>query len=113
MDNKFDIETDVAMPDFSARGGTGRAEVYPFEQLGVGHSFFVPATEKRPEPHKSLVSTVNQATLRYSKVIEGAKAGTRVNRQGKVVPLTEPTRVFKLVKGERAGVTGARVFRIS
>lgn len=64
--SSFAIEDNIALP--SARGGKG-GSVYPFEQLGVNQSFFVPATTERPNPAKSLASTVSSATKRY----EGAE----------------------------------------
>lgn len=64
--SSFQIDTDIALP--SARGGKG-GSVYPFDELPVNGSFFVPATEQRPNPAKSLASTVSSATKRY----EGAE----------------------------------------
>lgn len=46
------------------------SSVYPFETMGVGQSFFVPATEDKPNPAKSLASTISSANKRFSK--EGA-----------------------------------------
>lgn len=62
----FAIDTDIALP--SARGGKG-GSVYPFDELPVNGSFFVPATAERANPAKSLASTVSSATKRY----EGAE----------------------------------------
>lgn len=63
----------VTVPDdiFSAakekrRASRGVAEKYPFDSLEVKGGFFVPATEKMPEPAKSLASTVSSATARYA-----------------------------------------------
>lgn len=46
------------------------SSVYPFETMNVGQSFFVPATEDKPNPAKSLASTVSSANKRFTK--EGA-----------------------------------------
>lgn len=43
------------------------SSVYPFETMGVGQSFFVPATEDKPNPAKSLASTISSANKRFSK----------------------------------------------
>ena len=59
----FAIEDGIALP--AGRGGRN-ANVYPFDQLGVNQSFHVPATEAKPNPAKSLASTVSSATKRYA-----------------------------------------------
>ena len=64
--SSFAIDDGIALP--SARGGKG-GSVYPFDSLQPNQSFFVPATEARPNPAKSLASTVSSATKRY----EGAE----------------------------------------
>lgn len=45
------------------RGGRGRS-IYDFDGLDVGGFIFVPATEAKPNPAKSLASTVSSATKR-------------------------------------------------
>lgn len=63
----------------AGRGGRGTT-VYPFDSMGVGQSFFVPATTERPKPAKSLASTVSSASKRLSpkkfsvKAVENGKA---------------------------------------
>jgi hypothetical protein len=47
----------------AARGGRGRS-IYDFNGLDVGGFIFVPATEAKPNPAKSLASTVSSATKR-------------------------------------------------
>lgn len=44
-------------------GGTGRT--YPFESMELNSYIFVPATEKRPDPKKSLASTISSANKRF------------------------------------------------
>lgn len=63
----FTLEAGVAVPTIK-RGGfsKGRTAVYPFEQMEVGQSFFVPATPERDDPAMALASTVSSATKRYS-----------------------------------------------
>jgi len=46
-----------------SRGGRGRS-LYDFDSLAVGGFIFVPATEAKPNPAKSLASTVSSATKR-------------------------------------------------
>ena len=67
----FAIVDAVPMP---AARRFGKASVYPFDALAVGQAFFVPATEDRPKPSKSMASTVNSATARYA-VEEPAGSG--------------------------------------
>ena len=84
----FTIEDNVPLP--SARGGKG-GSVYPFDKLAVNQSFFVEATTKRPNPAKSLASTVSSASKRY--------AGQT------------PARKFTVRSVEENGKKGARVWR--
>jgi hypothetical protein len=49
-----------------SRGGRNRS-VYPFDALAVGQSFHVPASEAKPNPAKSLASTVSSANKRNAK----------------------------------------------
>ena len=48
------------------RRRAAKATVYPFDDLAVGNAFFVPATAERPEPAKSMQSTVASANARYT-----------------------------------------------
>lgn len=59
----FEIESGIELPTVR-RGGRG-ANVYPFDEMDVGHSFHVPVSEEKPNPAKSLASTVSSATARY------------------------------------------------
>lgn len=45
------------------RGGRGRS-IYDFDSLAIGGFIFVPATTDKPNPAKSLASTVSSATKR-------------------------------------------------
>src|SRR5690606_13305268 len=65
----------TAAPSFALIDGAvlpeGRAprasSVYPFETMNVGQSFFIPATEAKPNPSKSMASTVSSANKRFRK----------------------------------------------
>ena len=93
---KFVIEDAVPMPKIKRVGGGNN--LYPFDVLEVGQSFFV------GKEAKSLASTVANANLRYSEVIPGE---TRINRKGVEVPKTTQTRKFEV----RAVDGGARIWR--
>lgn len=62
----FTLDVDVPLPSikrgFGAKAG---APTYPFDNMQVGQSFFVPATPDRDDPAKSLASTVSAATRKY------------------------------------------------
>lgn len=81
----FAIEDNVPVPTAIRRGGKG-GNVYPFEQLAVGQSFFVPASDAKPNPAKSLASTVSSATKRYADsdkrkfIVRSVEGGARVWR---------------------------------
>ena len=105
------IVADVVMP--SVRSGA-RSDVYPFATMEPGQSFFVPATEDKPNPAKSLASTVTSANLRYSEEIPDE---TRTNRRGREVPARRQLRDFALRTVADGGpwgypgVAGAAVWR--
>lgn len=48
------------------RGGRNGAAKYPIEKLGVGQSFFVPASDKIKDPLKTLGSAVSAAKMKYA-----------------------------------------------
>lgn len=104
----FAIDDDVPMAAASRRG---RGALYPFDALEVGQSFHVPATAERPNPAKSLASTVSSANKRYAVIVPGA---TRVDRKGNEVAETEQTRRFRVTAAapDDARGAGARVFRV-
>jgi len=125
----FKLDDAVELPTIK-RGGRG-GNVYPFDEMSKGQSFFVAATADKPDPAKSLASTVSSATARYS--VETAEmetveekeyqlddAGKRVKRDGSFVvlstktvqrPKMEVTRQFVVRSVEENGVKGARVWR--
>lgn len=61
-------------------GGGGRTAIYPFDKLEVGQTFFVPATDKRPDPLKVLGATVSSANMRYAVETGEMKTVTRAKR---------------------------------
>lgn len=47
-------------------GGSGAPKKYPFDEMEVGASFFVPVTAAVPDPVKKLGSTVSSVNMRYA-----------------------------------------------
>lgn len=103
----FAIDDGVAMPTVSGRGRGGN--VYPFDQLEAGQSFFVPNSEDKPNAAKSLASTVSSATARYS--VPSEDGATKTNKNGETVPVMVEVRKFVVRSVEENGVKGARVWR--
>lgn len=98
----FKIEDAIPVPMISGRGRGGN--VYPFDQLEVGQSFFVEG-EKTIAP-----STISAATARYA--VPAEDGATKTNKKGEVVPVMVKTRIFLgRRKVEENGVKGARVWR--
>jgi len=98
----FKIEDSIPVPTISGRGRGGN--VYPFDQLEVGQSFFVEG-EKTISP-----STISAATARYA--VPSEDGATKTNKKGEVVPVMVKTRIFLgRRKVEENGVKGARVWR--
>lgn len=126
----FKLDDAVELPTIK-RGGRG-GNVYPFDEMAKGQSFFVAATADKPDPAKSLASTVSSATARYAVEVPGETeevevktyqlddAGKRVKRDGSFVVLSTATetrqkmaltRQFVVRSVEENGVKGARVWR--
>jgi len=99
----FAIEDNVSMPTGSGRGRGGN--VYPFDALEVGQSFFVPNSEDKPNAAKSLASTVSSATARFA--VPSEDGATKTNKKGETVPVMVETRKFVV----RSVEGGARVWR--
>lgn len=61
----FKIASGIPVPTIQ-RGGSlvPRETIYPFNDLEVGQSFHIPATEENPNPHKSMASNVSAANRR-------------------------------------------------
>jgi len=105
--NGFVLEANVPVPTIK-RGGRG-GEVYPFDDMAPGHSFFVPADADKPNPAKSLASTVSSATARYS--VPAEDGSTKTNKKGETVPVMVEVRKFVVRSVEENGIKGARVWR--
>lgn len=92
----YEIDDGIPVPAIK-RGGAG-GTTYPFDALKVGQSFHVPATKDKPNPAKSLASTVSSATARYAEEVK--------DDNGNVVMVT--VKVKETVKdGEGKDVVGA------
>lgn len=110
----FAIAANVEIPAPQRRRRTAE-EQYPFSQLEIGQSFFVPNTDEKPDAYKSLGSTIHSANKRYSEVIEGQFT---TNAKGEQVPATRQLRKFvtaRVADGApwgHAGVEGAGVWRV-
>jgi len=107
---------DIAVEVVSKRRGGGRAGVsYPFDALQVGQSFVVPATEKKPNPVKSMASSITAANARYATPLTNEDGSPKmktitVPRTGEKrdVQATQLVRKFTVVACEG----GARVGRV-
>lgn len=111
----FALETGYVAPE-PKRGGI-KSETYPFAQMAVGQSFFVPATEADPNPAKKLASTVSSATKRFRATYPTTvgkdksphpKAGQPTGKSGAKFTVRARTTADQ---GEKAN--GARVYRIA
>lgn len=86
-----------------ARGGRGRS-LYDFDGLEVGGFIFVPATTEKPNPAKSLASTVSSATKRSAP----KKFGVQSVEAGKVYgSFTAPADGAVIYRGPDAAPAGA------
>ena len=110
VNTMFEIKS-APIPQTVRKSGAGRKQKYPFDALEIGQYFFVPATEKQPDPAKSLGSVVTSANKRYA-----TETGeTKLNRKGEEVPKLAYTRKFIVrpfneeINGEY--VAGAGVWR--
>lgn len=111
---QYALESGFVVPPPSKRGGL-KGEVYPFTHMSTGQSFFVPATEQRPNPAKALASTVSSANKRFASHYPTlGKDGTPHPRAGQ--PTGKDGRQFAVrartvADGEKAN--GARVYRVA
>lgn len=101
--SNFAIEKNVPLPT-TTTAGRGRGSLYPFDDLEVGDSFFVPQVDGKPE---SMSSTVAGARRRFAE----QTGNMTQDKNGNEVPEMRVTRnfVYKLV--DENGVTGFRVWR--
>lgn len=61
----FSVGAGFQPPAKGTRRASNNGRTYPFETLELGGYIFVPATEKRPDPKKSLASTISGANKRF------------------------------------------------
>jgi len=112
----FEIENITVTP--GKRGGGTRTSQYPIDALEVGQSFFIPASEKHPEPEKSLASMLSGAMKKYD-VADLDEAGVQKTKEitvpktgeKRTIPAMKHTRKFTLVAAEKDGIKGARIGR--
>jgi hypothetical protein len=120
----FSLISNAVLPPSKRKGGGGNGapKKYPFDQMEVGHSFFVAATAENADPVKKLGSTISAANMRFAektgetKQVErtvrgpGNKAvknpdGTN-KRETKTVDVYKQTRKFSIrpvVGGQKYG----------
>jgi hypothetical protein len=92
----FAIIKNAVLP--TARGGRSSV-LYPFDDMEAGDSFFIPATVEKPNPAKSLASTVSAATKKFAE----DTGQTKVTPKGNTIAVLKNTRVFS-VKAVKGGV---------
>jgi hypothetical protein len=98
--NKFEVAAGF-VPPVKTRGR--KPSTYPFETMNVGDTFFVAASEKMPDPGKSLQSTVGAANARFAEDVPGE---FKKNRKGEDVAVRRNTKMFKVVAVEAGKVYG-------
>jgi len=117
MANGFEIE-DVPVVA-GKRSGAGKKSIYPFDMLAMGQSFFVAATADKPEPWKSMSSTVGGASQKYAELVTNEDGSPKMRlvakgpNKGVEVQETRLTRRFAITKAEKDGVPGARIGRVA
>lgn len=81
----FDVAYDIPLPPPSTRGGGFKTSIYPFDTMNVNGTFFVAATEAKPNPAKSMISTISAANRRYLAAYppKHAKAGQPTGKDGR------------------------------
>lgn len=105
----FVIDDDVPLPP---KTRAPVEQMYPFDQLEIGKSFFVADTEvKSGKAYATLQSTVSSANDRYSEPTGEMRPNKRNSE--KMVPVKRSLRRFELRHFEQGGVSGARVFRVA
>jgi hypothetical protein len=93
--SSFAIIDNAALPS-AARGGRN-GPVYPFDDLNVGQSFFVPATADKPEPAKSIASTATSAAKRFATPVKNPD-GSPVMEEYKVRGVTKTREKFEFTR---------------
>ena len=110
------IEKGVPLPS-KGHAFVQRRQAFPFDELEVEDSFFIKATESKPEPWKSYASTVSNATRSFA--VPDPSGEMVVSRKGQKVPKLVQTRKFVIRAVEETDaetgevVVGARVWRVA
>jgi hypothetical protein len=78
----------------AARGGRGRS-IYDFGSLAVGGFIFVPATTDRPNPAKSLASTVSSATKRSAPKVYRVQSVKGGQAYGEFTPPSDGAVIYR------------------
>ena len=74
------IANAVLPPSKRGNKGGGAPTQYPFDKMEIGQSFFVPVSDKHPDPVKTLGSTVSSANQRFSEPTGETKSVVRTKR---------------------------------
>jgi hypothetical protein len=108
----------VEIPAEAARKAGGRrGGKYPFDNLEVGASFFVPVSEEVPEPAKTMAASIANANARFATPVSeedgSTKMRTRKKKDGTTeqVAVTQFTKVFAGTPYTLDDVAGVLVFR--
>jgi hypothetical protein len=81
LSHKFPIISGFVQPPAKKRGKVGGAPTqYPFAELQVGGSFFVPNTDEMPNALKTMGSTVSSKNMHYSEETGETEVVTRAKR---------------------------------
>lgn len=117
LNEVFQVKQISAIPDVKRHRFTAGTAKYPFadlkapakdEQGKISYdSFFVPATQERPDPMKTMQSAVTAANHRYSKTT----GDTRLNRKNIQVPVRKAERFFVVRKKTENDIEGALIIR--
>lgn len=108
----FNIDTGIKLPE-SKRGGGAKTTIYPFASMEVEQSFFIAATPERPNPAKSLASTITSANRKYAALFPAMKGKKPHPQAGQ--PSGQDGRKFTVRPRtmEEHKEAGARVWRVA
>lgn len=76
----FKIEKNVALPPSRKTQARKRASIYPFAEMSIGDSFFVPLTAKKTNSVTGATNYYNKKLAPKKFVCRSFKTGTRVWR---------------------------------
>jgi hypothetical protein len=108
----------LPVPEAVRKSSAGKPPLYPLDTMEVGQAFFVEATDKRPEPWKSMTSTLQSARMRHAVATGEMKSVTRegVTKQVPAVKYTRDFSIHEIKDGAQfgpqyAGKAGAGIWR--